>query len=571
MSIVERTSIPPQIAGEDIRTEWMIATLKAFVAAVGVVVGLSYYALQTEHYRLSLLITLGLLVGWLAGNVLIRLLLRRNRSVSRVAAISTLSDLAVVTGIDLVLCVDIPLNFMNGPIATMYFLVIAVSAIRKDQRLVVQTGIACALVYILTSIYFFYTRNLSFDVYLSMGNGMTFRWLFFNQIIIASVMALFSIVVGYVTLELNKSERHYLALFENIPDGIVIVSPEGAIIAANGRFAAMVGMSVEQLIGCRIDGFLSARHGGAIDPQMYARFTRLNSRSGDTRPIEVTSVPIDIDGRQCRELSVRDVSSRVELEQQLARAQKVQTIGRLAGGLAHDFNNLLGGIFGAVSLSRRTLQKLGTLEEQQVYGGHLSTIMDCGETAARILSRLSSFSRSTIVETSVEDIRDILRETATIVRSNLPQDITIRVENEDEPLFARADRLSVSQAVLSLSINAVDAIGGAGGDIVLRARTAEPGEIEQLPELRRQSPYICIEVTDNGPGMDEETQRHIFEPFFTTKSPGKGTGIGLAMVFNVAIGHGGTVNVSSSPGNGAIFRLYLESERESVVPMSSRD
>ncbi|MBN2530090.1 MAG: PAS domain S-box protein [Deltaproteobacteria bacterium] len=560
-------------AGElptDVQNERQIALIRILIATLGIVVALLWRGAGIE-YMLRMQPIPGILFSvWTALNVGVAIFMTRPRLVKTVSLVTTLSDIFFVASLDLVILLFANFNFITGPQVALYFSIIAASSLRNNARIVRMTGILCALAHltIVACCYFSFEIPGVFSVVNI--KTLSLRWLCANDVLISLAMALFGYIVGSATIELIESENHYLALFNSIPDGIVIASSRMRILASNTTFQNMVGRNETELVGKPLQQFWAGKSSSYslkmdTDSLPSSPFTRLYGKTGSI-PVQVTQSPIEWNGQKCTELSIRNMSDRYELELTLARVQKVQTVGKLAGGLAHDFNNILSGIFGAVSLSKRVIQRVESPLAYQPITRYLETISDCGQTAASILDRLSSFSRTSIVETATIDILEILMDTVTIMGNTLPSNVEIQIKDTFS-LPVKADKTSLTQALLNLCINAKDAIGNSPGKIILSASPVFRNSLPEKFNLDANTDYICIQVRDNGPGMDEQTMQKIFDPFFTTKSKDQGTGIGLSMVYNIAFVHGGAVDVESAPGKGSTFSLYIEAGRDSLLPI----
>lgn len=241
--------------------------------------------------------------------------------------------------------------------------------------------------------------------------------------------------------------------------------------------------------------------------------------------------------------------------EQLRQAQKMEAVGRLAGGVAHDFNNLLTAILGyAELLGLRT--DLDPSARQNV-----ETIQKAGRQAAAVTHQLLAFSRKQILQPRVIDLNTLVLDFEKILRRVIGEHIELRNTPQAANARVRADPNQIEQVVLNLGVNARDAMPK-GGQLTIRTANVEFTVDEarhQAPDLEA-GPYVLLEVSDTGHGMDEETKTRIFEPFFTTKGPGKGTGLGLSTVYGVVRQSGGTVCVDSAPGAGCTFRVYLPLE-----------
>ncbi len=252
--------------------------------------------------------------------------------------------------------------------------------------------------------------------------------------------------------------------------------------------------------------------------------------------------------------------------EQLRQAQKMEAVGRLAGGVAHDFNNLLTAILGYAELLA-VRRDLDTVARQ-----HVETIQQAGKQAAAVTHQLLAFSRKQMLQPRVLDLGALVHDFEKILRRVIGEHIELIVETEGGTRV-KADPNQLEQVILNLGVNGRDAMPK-GGQLCIRTscvRLDEAAARRQAPDLG-PGHYVKLEVSDTGHGMDEETKARIFEPFFTTKNPGKGTGLGLATVYGVVKQSGGTVTVESTPGAGCTFRVLLpreESELEEERPKST--
>jgi two-component system cell cycle sensor histidine kinase/response regulator CckA len=253
----------------------------------------------------------------------------------------------------------------------------------------------------------------------------------------------------------------------------------------------------------------------------------------------------------------RDISELKRVEAQYRQAQKMEAVGRLAGGVAHDFNNLLTVINGYSGLI------LAGLHEHDSKRGLIEEVARAGERAAALVQQLLAYSRKQIVQLKVLDLNLIVAALGKMLRPLLGEDIELATELARELRPIKADPTQIEQVIMNLAVNARDAMPR-GGRLTLRTRNVDvaeghAGSASELPP----GPYTVLVVGDTGVGMDAETMRHIFEPFFTTKETGQGTGLGLATVYGVVKQSGGHIQVESKPEAGTTFTLYFPSFSES--------
>ena len=246
-------------------------------------------------------------------------------------------------------------------------------------------------------------------------------------------------------------------------------------------------------------------------------------------------------------LIVQDVTQRVELEEQLIHAGKMEAVGRLAGGIAHDFNNILTVIIGNHELLKSSLP--ADAEEQSI----LDRCIQAAERAATLTRQLLVVSRKQILQPRLVNVNELVRQMSTVLEPLTGDHIALTVDLADDLGMIRADAGQIEQVVMNLTINAKDEMPAGGRiDIVTRNVTLHEKTLNLEP-----GDYIRISVSDTGPGIDDQTRPHIFEPFFTTKDQGKGTGLGLAIVYGIVEQSGGDITVTSEAGRGATFNVLL--------------
>ena len=246
-----------------------------------------------------------------------------------------------------------------------------------------------------------------------------------------------------------------------------------------------------------------------------------------------------------------NVTERHTLEQQYQQAQKMEAIGRLAGGVAHDFNNLLTVILGFCELL------LADLNPDDPRQADITEIQKAGARAAGLTRQLLAFSRKEIIQPTLLDLNVIVADIRAMLARLIGEDVTIVLDLGAALAPVKADRGQVEQIVLNLAVNARDAMPK-GGTLTIETANVELDEhYAKTHPAVKPGPYVVLTVTDTGTGMTPEVQARLFEPFFTTKEPGKGTGLGLATVYGIATQSGGSVTVDSEVGSGTSFRVYF--------------
>jgi PAS domain S-box-containing protein len=286
---------------------------------------------------------------------------------------------------------------------------------------------------------------------------------------------------------------------------------------------------------------------------------KLNYEEVQVRPngkpayLMTSKVPLhDKDGRVIGILGTyEDITERKALETQFRQAQKMEAVGRLAGGVAHDFNNLLTIIAGYTNILLTDLPPGdGSID-------FLTEIKKAGDHAATLTRQLLAFSRKQVLTSAILNLNTVIRDCESMLRRLLGEDIDVQTRLAADLDWVQADAGQLEQVLLNLVVNARDAMPQ-GGTLVIQTSNAtlDESQCQQQPGLK-PGPCVLLEVTDTGIGMDEATQSQIFEPFFTTKEPGKGTGLGLAMVFGFIKQSDGHITVRSEPGRGTTFSIYL--------------
>lgn len=240
-------------------------------------------------------------------------------------------------------------------------------------------------------------------------------------------------------------------------------------------------------------------------------------------------------------------------EEQLLQAQKMEAVGRLAGGVAHDFNNMLSVILGFSDLALKKLDPADTLHR------YLVEIRKAGQRAASLTQRLLTFSRAKMMQPRVIDLNAVVADMEKMLRRLIGEDIELVTSLAPQLRRVRADPAQIEQALVNLSINARDAMPR-GGRMAIETSNMTLSEEDARRSLNlRSGDFVSLSVTDTGVGLTNDVKAHLFEPFFTTKGPGKGTGLGLSIVYGIAKQSGGDVRVESEPDKGATFRILLPS------------
>ncbi len=280
---------------------------------------------------------------------------------------------------------------------------------------------------------------------------------------------------------------------------------------------------------------------------------------GSVFPVEVLLTPIPLDERMVLHVVWRDISDRKRLEFELRHAQKIEAVGQLTGGIAHDFNNFLMAIIGYGELLQ------DELPEGSPGMGYLKQIQLAGDRATELIRHLLAFSRKQVLQPKVVEFNDLIRKIETLLEPVLGEDINFISRYHRESLPVLADSSQLEQVIMNLSTNARDSIPGKG-TLVLETFLVKLDE-HRIDECNGLSPgsYAVLSVSDTGQGIPPENLDRIFDPFFTTKEVGKGTGLGLSTAHGIIKQSGGEIMVTSNPGQGTVFKVYLPLSNESPL------
>jgi len=385
--------------------------------------------------------------------------------------------------------------------------------------------------------------------------------------------AIVSLLVGRNITERKQAEAKHAQLIrsiEQVAESIVITDLKGSILYVNPAFEKVTGYTREEAIGNNPRMLKSGRHPDLFYQTMWKTLRKGETWSGDLvnkrkdgslfNEVATISPIRDQGGAVINYVAVkRDVTEEQLLRDQLSQAQKMESLGRITGGIAHDFNNILMVIQTYMEALQDRLPVQDGLRE------NTKQILEAVERGASLTSQMLAFSRKQIISPVVLDLNAVIDETAKMLRRVIGEDIELRVVVSNALWAVKADPGQIVQILMNLCVNARDAMprGGklriATENVSVKKRTA----IEQHGVLPGH--YVMLSVTDSGEGISKKIQKDIFEPFFTTKDPGKGTGLGLAMVYGIVKQSGGHVWIDSKLGKGARFTIYLPKVAQTVA------
>jgi len=368
---------------------------------------------------------------------------------------------------------------------------------------------------------------------------------------------------------LRRSEASYRSLILGATYGIFGCDVNGKFLAVNPALVAMLGYESEAdlLAANLVRDVIRDPDEGARLLQQYRQKGRVDGLEAQWRRKDGTPVQVRLSGRTVLdergalegcEIIAEDASERWHLEEQLRRAQKMEAVGRLAGGVAHDFNNLLTIVMGYSDL---LLERFGATDAMRAY---VEEIKKAGQRAASLTRQLLAFGRRQVLAPQVLDLNAVVTNVDKMLRRLIGANIELSAVLEPELGRVKADPGQIEQVILNLVLNARDAMPQ-GGQLTLETANVELNEgYARSHESVLPGRYVMLAVSDSGMGMDAETQAHIFEPFFTTKKEGKGTGLGLATVYGIVKQSGGHIWLYSEPNQGTAFKIYLPTVPQAV-------
>ncbi len=359
--------------------------------------------------------------------------------------------------------------------------------------------------------------------------------------------------------ELRESEEKYRQLFMTESAAILLLD-------ADTREFLDVNDAAVNLYGYTREEFLKLKHSditaepdesdASIKQAVAGKLSTISLRyhkkkDGTVFPVEISAGSFVLQGRRALCGIIRDITERRNLEEQFRQSQKMEAIGRLAGGVAHDFNNLLTAMTGYSELI------LSELHHGDPLRGEVQKIKTAAERATSLTRHLLAFSRKEILEPKVLDLNVIVADTADMLQRLIGEDVELIIAPDPDLGRVKADPGHIEPIIMNLAVNARDAMPSGGKLTIETANVTLDEEYVRSHPDAKPGDYVLLTMKDTGCGMDAETQSHIFEPFFTTKEVGVGTGLGLSTAYGVVAQSGGYISVESEPGKGSAFKVYL--------------
>ncbi len=367
--------------------------------------------------------------------------------------------------------------------------------------------------------------------------------------------------------ELKRREEEIGAIFERANDGMAVVDQDLRYVDVNPAACEMFGLRKAEIVGKEVGAITSSKIG-------MERLRRQMERTGEALE-EVEYQHADGPKRklECRITAnirpgfhlviVRDITVRKLLEQQLAESQRLEAVGRLAGGVAHEFNNMLTAITGYAELIVKN-----SAPEERIHK-YSQGIVSAADRAAQTTQQLLAFSRRQVIQPKIVAVNEVIRETAQLLQRMVGEEIQVILRLNESCGPVHLDPSQLSQMLVNLGLNARDSMTR-GGKLIIETNPARLDHAYVTKHvLVKPGPYVLLSVSDTGIGIEPELQAHIFEPFFTTREQAEGGGLGLATVYGIVRQNEGHIWVYSEPGAGTTFKVYLPTSKESVAARST--
>jgi PAS domain S-box-containing protein len=365
----------------------------------------------------------------------------------------------------------------------------------------------------------------------------------------------------------RHSEQRYRTLFATVTDGIFLANSEHLrLLEVNQAACAQLGYDQAELLELRLDDIIPAEDRGQLahvtrtlrERGRLVFESRLRRKDGAILPVEVVASVVTLEGAPVFMAIARDITERrnseaehQRLQSQLQHAVKMESIGRLAGGVAHDFNNLLTAIMGNVDLAANMARAGRDVREA------LQGIREASKSASALTRQLLAFSRKHAGEPRLINMNELILRMDTMLERLIGEDVQLRTLEGADLGAVRVDPGLIEQAIINLAVNARDAMPSGGILLIETANVVLDDAYVRTHPLATRGRHVRLAVSDTGVGMTSEVKEHLFEPFFTTKPRGQGTGLGLAITYGAVRQGGGTIEVYSETGKGTTFKIYL--------------
>lgn len=375
--------------------------------------------------------------------------------------------------------------------------------------------------------------------------------------------------IGELEKTVEQTEARYGSILESLAEGLIMADKDGYLTYCNTRFCEITAYPKSEILGRRVYEVFFQNSKRDISEEVERMHERYEARKrglaeeyelevtrkdGEVRWLEVRAAPLrDTTGKIVGSIGMNiDITERKQLEAQLRWSQKMEAVGRLAGGVAHDFNNLLTVISGYANML------LSRVAEGDANRKRIQAIRDASEAACSLTQQLLTVSRRQVVQPKVLNLNEVIEHTIGIIQGLIGEDITLITDLQHDLPFVEVDPGQLQQIIMNLAVNAKDAMPE-GGELRISTFEAEPEPASTSAKRNDAGEYIALSMSDTGQGMDEETQAHLFEPFFTTKKGG--TGLGLSTIYGIIKQHGGNISVQSQPDEGTTFTVHFKRAR----------